>query len=195
MLICLWRFSKSWLLNRNRNHVQDVDASTFWTFRTFWARVPFVGYLEITMMPALDQQMSPLLCVWVLIGYNLYPTKKLLGWERLQNVQCESVNVKIISVGPLLEMINFYSHVRLSICFQCLDCIFLQSQRHFCILVFDPWLKWWRLDVKKRMVTHQMAGMMQNSLHQWEPFATMADCGVGLWIAQKVNFTSRQLGF
>lgn len=45
--------------------------------RAFWARFPSVGYLEMMLIPAHDQQMSLLRCVWVLIGCNLYPTTKL----------------------------------------------------------------------------------------------------------------------
>lgn len=42
--------------------------------------------------------------------------------------------------------------------------------------------------VKKLMVSYQMAGIMQNSLHQCESFAMMTDCRVSLWITQKVIY-------
>lgn len=42
--------------------------------------------------------------------------------------------------------------------------------------------------VKTLMVSYQMAGTMQNSLHQCESFAMMTDSRVSLWITQKVIY-------
>lgn len=69
------------------------------------------------------------------------PNNQAPSWERLQNVHCESVNGKIISVSPHLEMNDFDLQVRLWIMLPVPGAYLLIVPKTFLHFCFDPYLK------------------------------------------------------